>query len=94
VVVQEYWIAGAARWVRAAWAGVCWLVIIPLGWLTSWRTRLYRCLWRSVRSFDSIQTFVDRLYRAGFVDVEVATVSGCQRRILYNFRARKPWDAS
>jgi ubiquinone/menaquinone biosynthesis C-methylase UbiE len=90
VVVQEYSIAGAGRLVRAAWTAVCWLVIIPLGWLTSRRTRLYRYLWRSVRSFDSIQTFVDRLYRAGFVDVEVATVAGWQRGILHNFRARKP----
>jgi ubiquinone/menaquinone biosynthesis C-methylase UbiE len=90
LVVQEYSIAGAGRWVQVMWSAVCWLVIIPLGWLTSRRTRLYRYLWRSVRSFDSIQTFVDRLYGAGFVDVEVATVSGWQRGILHNFRARKP----
>jgi ubiquinone/menaquinone biosynthesis C-methylase UbiE len=89
LVVQEYSIAAAGRWAQAAWTAVCWLVIIPLGWLTSRRTRLYRYLWRSVRSFDSVQTFVDRLYRAGFVDVEVATVSGWQRGILHNFRARK-----
>jgi ubiquinone/menaquinone biosynthesis C-methylase UbiE len=71
------------------WTLACWLVIIPLGWLTSRRTRLYRYLWRSVRSFDSIQTFVDRLYRAGFSDVEVRTASGWQRGILHTFRARK-----
>ncbi len=94
LVVQEYSIAGAARWVQVVWTAVCWLVIIPLGWLTSRRTRLYRYLWRSVRSFDSIQTFVDRLYRAGFVDVQVKTVPGWQHRILHNFRARKPSAAS
>jgi ubiquinone/menaquinone biosynthesis C-methylase UbiE len=94
LVVQEYSIAGAGRWVQAMWSAVCWLVIIPLGWLTSRRTRLYRYLWRSVRSFDSIQTFVDRLYGAGFVDVQVATVPGWQRGILHNFRARKPSAAS
>ena len=94
LVVQEYSIAGAGRWVQAMWSAVCWLVIIPLGWLTSRRTRLYRYLWRSVRSFDSIQTFVDRLYGAGFVDVQVATVRGWQRGILHNFRARKPSAAS
>jgi hypothetical protein len=54
----------------------CCLVVIPLGWLTSRRTRLYRYLWRSVRSFDSIQIFVDRLYRAGFVDVQVVVAGG------------------
>ena len=76
------------RFTRAAW--VCWLAIIPLGWLTSPRSKLYRYLCRSVRSFDSVQTFVDRLYGAGFVDVEVRTVPGWQRNILHTFRARKP----
>jgi ubiquinone/menaquinone biosynthesis C-methylase UbiE len=89
LVVQEYSIAGS-RGARLVWTAVCWLAVIPLGWLTSRRTRLYRYLWRSVRSFDSIQTFVDRLYRAGFVDVEVRTARGWQRGILHTFRARKP----
>jgi ubiquinone/menaquinone biosynthesis C-methylase UbiE len=89
LVVQEYSIAGSRLWTRALWTAVCWLAIIPLGWLTSRRSRLYRYLWRSVRSFDSVQTFVDRLYGAGFVDVEVRTVSGWQRGILHTFRARK-----
>ena len=88
LVVQEYSVAGSRR-ARLVWTLACWLVIIPLGWLTSRRTRLYRYLWRSVRSFDSIQTFVDRLYRAGFTDVEVRTASGWQRGILHTFRARK-----
>jgi ubiquinone/menaquinone biosynthesis C-methylase UbiE len=89
LVVQEYSLVGS-RGARLIWTAVCWLVIIPLGWLTSRRTRLYRYLWRSVRSFDSIQTFVDRLYGAGFVDVEVRTAPGWQRGILHTFRARKP----
>jgi ubiquinone/menaquinone biosynthesis C-methylase UbiE len=90
LVVQEYSIAGSSLWIRGLWTAVCWLAIIPLGWLTSPRSRLYRYLWRSVRSFDSVQTFVDRLYGAGFVDVEVRTVRGWQRDILHTFRARKP----
>ena len=81
---------GRGSGAQLVWSAVCWLVIIPLGWLTSRRTRLYRYLWRSVLRFDSIQTFVDRLYRAGFVDVEVRTVPGWQRGILHTFRARKP----
>ena len=89
LVVQEYSIVGSGPWAKALWAAVCWLVIIPLGWLTSGRTRLYRYLWRSVRAFDSVQTFVDRLYAAGFVDVEVRTVAGWQRGILHLIRARK-----
>lgn len=90
LVVQEYSIAGSRLWSKALWTAVCWLAIIPLGWLTSRRSLLYRYLWRSVRSFDSVQAFVDRLYGAGFVDVEVRAVPGWQRGILHTFRARKP----
>jgi ubiquinone/menaquinone biosynthesis C-methylase UbiE len=60
LVVQEYSSAGSHFRVQAVWTAVCWLVVVPLGWLTSRRTRLYRYLWRSVRSFDPVQTFVDR----------------------------------
>jgi ubiquinone/menaquinone biosynthesis C-methylase UbiE len=94
LVVQEYSVAGSRLWTKALWTAVCWLAIIPLGWLTSPRSRLYRYLWLSVRSFDSVQTFVDRLYGAGFVDVEVRTVPGWQRGILHTFRARKPATVS
>jgi ubiquinone/menaquinone biosynthesis C-methylase UbiE len=89
LVVQEYSVAGS-RLARAVWSGVCWSVVIPLGWLASRQTRLYRYLWRSVLQFDSVQTFADRLYGAGFVDVEVRSVPGWQRGILHTFRARKP----
>jgi ubiquinone/menaquinone biosynthesis C-methylase UbiE len=89
LVVQEYSVAGT-RLARAVWSLVCWSVVIPLGWLTSRQTRLYRYLWRSVLQFDSVQNFVDRLYGAGFVDVEVRTAPGWQRGILHTFRARKP----
>ncbi len=89
LVVQEYSVADT-QLARAIWSLVCWSVVIPIGWLTSRQTRLYRYLWRSVLQFDSVQTFVDRLYDAGFVDVEVRTVPGWQRGILHTFRARKP----
>ena len=94
LVVQEYSVAGSRLWTKALWTAVCWLAIIPLGWLTSPRSRLYRYLWQSVRSFDSVQTFVDRLHGAGFVDVEVRTLPGWQRGILHTFRARKPATVS
>ena len=88
-VVQEYSVGGS-RLAAAIWSLVCWSVVIPLSWLTSRQTRLYRYLWRSVLAFDSVDTFVDRLYAAGFVDVQVRTVSGWQHNILHTFRARKP----
>lgn len=89
LVVQEYSVAGSPG-ATAIWTVVSWAVVIPLSWITSRQTRLYRYLWRSVLEFDSVQTFVDRLYAAGFVDVEVRTVPGWQQGILHTFRARKP----
>jgi hypothetical protein len=89
--VQEYSVAGS-RLARLVWTLVCWLVVIPLSWLTLHRTRLYRYLWSSVRSFESVHQFVDRLYAAGFVDVEIRTALGWQRGILHTFRARRPGE--
>lgn len=89
LVVQEYSVA-QSRAAAMVWSLVCWLVVIPLSWLTSRQTRLYRYLWSSVRRFDSVQIFVDRLYRAGFQEVEVRTAPGWQHGILHTFRARKP----
>ena len=88
LVIQEYSVAGSA-WSRMIWTMVCWLVVIPLSLVTSGQTRLYRYLWRSVLDFDSVQQLVDRLYGAGFVEVEVKSVPGWQRGILHTLRARK-----
>lgn len=89
LVVQEYSTAGN-RLAGMVWTAVCWSVVIPLGWLTSRQTRLYRYLWRSVRTFDSVEEFTARLHRAGFVDIDVETVNGWQRGILHTFSASAP----
>ncbi|HET9871370.1 MAG TPA: class I SAM-dependent methyltransferase [Propionibacteriaceae bacterium] len=89
LVAQEYSVAGSPR-ADLLWSVVCWVVVIPLSWVASKDTQLYRYLWRSVRAFDSVSTFTDRLQAAGFVDVEVRTVPGWQRGILHTFRARRP----
>ena len=89
LVVQEYSVAGSTA-ASAVWTAVSWAVVIPLSWIALRQTRLYRYLWRSVRAFDSVVTFTDRLHAAGFVDVEVRTVPGWQHGILHTFRARKP----
>jgi ubiquinone/menaquinone biosynthesis C-methylase UbiE len=89
LVVQEYSVSGS-RPAAFAWTLVCWLVVIPLGWATTRDTTLYRYLWRSVRRFDSVRRFADRLREAGFGDVEASTVLGWQRGILHTFRARTP----
>lgn len=89
LVCQEYSVAGNTA-ARRVFSAVCWAIVIPLSLITSGRTSLYRYLWRSVLDFDSVQTFVDRLSAAGFVDIEVRSVPGWQRNILHTFRARKP----
>jgi ubiquinone/menaquinone biosynthesis C-methylase UbiE len=89
LVVQDYSVAGSKR-ASAIWHLVCWAVVIPLSWLMTRDTRLYRYLWRSVLEFDAVDTFADRLHAAGFVDVETRTVPGWQHGVLHSFRARKP----
>jgi ubiquinone/menaquinone biosynthesis C-methylase UbiE len=91
LVVQEYSVAGS-RLAQLTWTLVCWTVVVPLSWLVNRRTKLYRYLWRSVLSFDSVETFAQRMQTAGFTDVEVRTVGGWQRGILHTFRGRRSPD--
>jgi ubiquinone/menaquinone biosynthesis C-methylase UbiE len=66
------------------------LIVMPLSRLTRTDVELYDYLWHSVLRFDSVEEFTDRLWRAGFVDVEVRTVPGWQHGILHTFRAKAP----
>ena len=91
LLVHEYSVADSPR-ARLIWTAVCRSVVIPLSWLLTRDTSLYRYLWRSVLDFDSIQTFTDRMIAAGFVDVEVRTVPGWQRGVLHSFRGRRRPD--
>jgi ubiquinone/menaquinone biosynthesis C-methylase UbiE len=88
-VTQEYSVAGSrTAWLR--WTATCHSVVMPLSRLTRTDVELYDYLWQSVLRFDSVAVFADRLWQAGFVDVEVRTVAGWQRGILHTFRARVP----
>lgn len=89
LVVHEYSVAGNRR-ATAVWSAVCWAVVVPLGWLTSRRTRLYRYLWRSVMEMDSTDVLMSRLRAAGFDEVRSRSVGGWQRGIIHTFHARKP----
>lgn len=89
LVVQEYSVAGNPR-ARRVWDAVCLGVIIPLGILIDRNRDLYRYLWRSVRDFDPVDRFAERLLAAGFTDVAHRTASGWQRGVLHTFVARKP----
>ena len=89
LVTQEYSVAGS-RSAMLRWTAVCRSVVMPLSRLTRTDVELYDYLWHSVLRFDSVAEFADRLWRAGFVDIEVRTVAGWQRGILHTFRARVP----
>ena len=89
VVLHEYSVAGNPR-AAAIWTAVCRGVVVPLGWVTSRRTRLYSYLWRSVMDMDSTAELMDRLVWAGFEDVRTRSVRGWQRGIIHTFHARRP----
>ena len=89
LVVHEYSVAGN-RGATAVWSAVCWGVVVPLGWITSRRTRLYRYLWRSVMDMDSVPALRTRLRDAGFHRVRSHTIGGWQRGIIHTFQARRP----
>jgi ubiquinone/menaquinone biosynthesis C-methylase UbiE len=89
LVVHEYSVKGN-RTATGVWTAVCWGVVVPLGWITSPRTRLYRYLWRSVMDMDSVEQLEGRLRAAGFEDVRSHTIGGWQRGIIHTFHARRP----
>ena len=91
LLVHEYSVADSRR-AQLIWTAVCRLVVIPLSWVLTRDTSLYRYLWRSVLDFDTVTTFTDRMIAAGFVDVEVRTVPGWQRGVLHSFRGRRRPD--
>jgi ubiquinone/menaquinone biosynthesis C-methylase UbiE len=89
LVVHEYSVAGRPV-SQAVWTAVCRGVVVPLGWLTSRRTRLYHYLWRSVMDMDPVETVMQRMLDAGFEDVRTRSMGGWQRGIIHTFHARKP----
>lgn len=92
LVVHEYSVRGRPL-AALLWTLVCWGVIIPLGWLTSRHTDLYRYLWRSVLQMDSTSELEERLRRAGFERVRTVPVPGWQRGTVHSVVGHKS-DAS
>lgn len=92
LAVQEYSVAGR-RSARVVWDAVSMGVIIPLGAVIDQNPSLYRYLRRSVIEFDSLDTFVDRLHRAGFTHIASRTAPGWQRGILHTVVAQKPEES-
>lgn len=89
LVVHDYSVRGRPV-STLVWTLVCWGVIIPLGWLTSRRTGLYRYLWRSVLRMDSTAELEQRLRRAGFEQVRTVPVGGWQRGQVHRVVGRAP----
>lgn len=93
LVVHEYSVRGRVI-PTLLWTLVCWGVIIPLGWLTSRNTSLYRYLWRSVLHMDSTAELEQRLRRAGFERVTTHPVPGWQRGTVHTVVGHKPHAAT
>lgn len=89
IVFHEYSVRDSRR-ARLKWDAVCYGVILPGGLITARESDIYRYLHRSVRDFDGVRAFEERLRRAGFVDVWTAPMDGWQRGIVHSFVARNP----
>jgi ubiquinone/menaquinone biosynthesis C-methylase UbiE len=89
LVVHDYSVRGRPV-STAVWTAVCWGVIVPLGWLTSRHTAIYRYLWRSVLDMDSTARLEERLRAAGFTAVRTLPVPGWQRGTVHTVVGRRP----
>jgi ubiquinone/menaquinone biosynthesis C-methylase UbiE len=87
--LHEYSVADSKRsqWV---WKFVTATIVIPLGFVFTGTTSIFRYLRRSVLAFDGVGTLEGRLRRAGFADVRTEPMDGWQRGIVHSFLARKP----
>ena len=89
VCFHEYSVADSL-WSRAVWNLVLFLIVIPLAFVTTGSTDIFRYLRRSVLEFDGRRAFEERLRRAGFTGVETLPMDGWSRGVVHTFRARRP----
>jgi ubiquinone/menaquinone biosynthesis C-methylase UbiE len=87
ICFHEYSVADSL-WSRSIWNLVLFSIVIPLAFLTTGSTDIFRYLRRSVLEFDGRRAFEQRLRRAGFIDVETLPMDGWQRGVVHTFRAR------
>jgi hypothetical protein len=71
------------------WKAVTAGVVIPLGFVFTGTTSIFRYLRRSVLEFDGVVALTERLRHAGFADVRVEPMDGWQRGIVHSFLARR-----
>jgi len=89
LAVHEYSVRDS-RAATLAWHGVCWGIIIPVGWWHTRDTTLYRHLWRSVLTFDGAARFQRRMRDAGFTGVHSETMPGWERNVVHTFLGDAP----
>lgn len=90
VLVIQDWTSAGSPGARLVWDVVCWLVIIPLSAALLRDTRLYRYLWRSVRTMEPVERWCERLVEAGFDEIEIHPGTDWQRGLLHTVAARRP----
>lgn len=73
---------------RAVWNVVTNGIIIP-GGIFSGGTKIYKYLRDSVKGFDGVRAFEQRLLRAGFVNVRTESMDGWQKGIVHSFIAER-----
>ncbi len=86
IAFHEYSVADRPM-ARLVWNVVAGAVIAPLGSLFTEAPGLFRYLRQSVNEFDSVRSFVGRLERSGFRNVQVLPMDGWQRGIAHTFLA-------
>lgn len=89
LAVHEYSVRDS-RLASAIWDAVCWTIIIPSGWRQTRDSRLYRHLWRSVKTFDGAAEFQRRIAAAGFTGVYSESMPGWQHDIVHTFLGDAP----
>lgn len=88
ICLHEYSVADSRR-SQVTWKAVTAGIVIPLGFVFTGTTTIFRYLRRSVLEFDGVGALTARLQKAGFVDVRVEAMDGWQRGVVHSFVARR-----
>jgi len=87
--LHEYSVADSLR-SRVTWNMVTFGVVIPLGFMVTRSSRIFRYLRRSVLDFDGAERLQERMRQAGFTDVHTEPMDGWQRGVVHSFLGRRP----
>jgi ubiquinone/menaquinone biosynthesis C-methylase UbiE len=88
ICLHEYSVADSRR-SQITWKAVTAGIVIPLGFVFTGTTTIFRYLRRSVLEFDGVAALTERMRRGGFADIRVEPMDGWQRGIVHSFLARR-----